>query len=176
MLLLLHQLRKALRQLRSCSVWKSKGATVQEKPPLKNGAPPVRGGRTPEAKTVTALIICCTKGFVSIFVEAKLYSKAKPSEYAAIFTREPLTRVPTASSKQGKRLGGVAGSMQPSTETSESFGGFDAFYAFLYQFLMEMRRMATARGCITTVPPQKSRPGASPRPAVADPGSTSPQR
>ena len=120
-----------------------------------------------DAKTVTALIICHTKDFVSIFVEAKLYSKAKPREYTAIFTRGPLTRVPTASSKQGKRLGGVAGSMQPSTETSEGLGGFDADYAFLYQFFMKMRRIATTGGCITTAPTQESRPRVSPEPAAS---------
>ena len=160
----MHQLRKAFRK-RSCSVWKSKFA---REAPCRCSAS--AGREIPpraDAKTVTALIICHTKDLVSIFVEAKLYSKAKPSEYTAIFTRGPLTRVPTASSKQGKCLGGVAGSLQPSGETSEGFGGFLADNAFLYQFFMKMRRITTPGGCITTAPSQQSRLGVSPESAAS---------
>ena len=56
-------------------------------------------------------------------------------------------------------------SIQPADETSEGFAGFDADIAFLYQFFMEMRRIATTGGCITTAPPQESRPGVFPEPA-----------
>ena len=57
--------------------------------------------------------------------------------------------------------------MQPSGETSEGFGGFDADIAFLYQFFMKMRRIATTGGCITTAPTQESRPRVSPEPAAS---------
>ena len=93
-------------------------ARVQEKHPLKNGAPPVRGGRTPDAKTVTALIICCTKGFVSIFVEAKRYSKAKPSEYAAIFTRSQESHGQQQAREASRRCCGEH------TASYRNFGGF----------------------------------------------------
>ena len=131
----------------------------------------MRGGRTPHratgAKTVTAPIICHITDFVSNFVEDKLYFKVNQANTPPSSTEGCPHASPTASSKQGKRPGSVAGSMQPADETSEGFGGFDAYIVFLYQFFMKMRQITTTGGCITTAPPQESRPGVSPEPAAS---------